>query len=53
MKSYEEVTAALLRRREAYEKQKKRQRLMLSRAGVMAVSCALVAVLAVQPLALP
>ena len=53
MKSYEEVTAALLRRREAYEKQKKRQRLMLSRAGVMAASCALVAVLAVQPLALP
>ena len=53
MKSYEEITAALLRRREAYEKQKKRQRLMLSRAGVMAASCALVAVLAVQPLALP
>ena len=53
MKSYEEVTAALLRRREEYEKQKKRQRLLLTRMGVMAASCALVAVLAVQPLALP
>ena len=53
MKNYEEITAALLRRREEYERKKKRQRLLLSRAGVMAASCALVAVLALQPLAMP
>lgn len=45
MKNYEEITTALLRRREEYEAKKKKQRVAFARAGVMVASCALVAAL--------
>ena len=50
MKNYEEVTAALLQRREEYARKMKRRRVQLARTGVMLSCCVLVAVLGLQTL---
>ncbi len=50
MKNYEEVTALLLQRRDAYTAKKKRQRVRLARTGVVLSCCALVAALGLQTL---
>ena len=50
MKNYEEVTAALFRRRDEYKRKKRKQRVLVARMGVLVSCCALVAVLGFRAL---